>query len=395
MVTSGADPAHELPREPRLPLGPRARPGVLRVPAPPDRDPLGAEVAVEVDAAPVQPGAELRPVRVEVVDDPEIEPRGQVPVPQPLRDVDPASTRFRGCSRRRGSCEGSRSRRDGARGSGGRRGSTRGRRSIPGVLGLAGSMQRGTGRDVGGEHAMGTVRLGARVRDPARVSPPVDCLCCESSSSRARCSRSPRRLAAGLARRRRRRAGRAPGRGLPSAAAAGGLAATRFALGEPSGRAPVCAASMFPGEGPELLHMGSRPPPDAQPRLAAVGHDRLVRLLLRVIAATRRPTRGSPGGDRGPEQARGGPFGPVHATHQNGLDADVYYPRRDRQRAAAEARLADRPPAGAGSRRPLRRGRAHLVYVGPNTGFTGPADVVQVLWNHDNHLHVRIDAKTG
>jgi len=35
-----------------------------------------------------------------------------------------------------------------------------------------------------------------------------------------------------------------------------------------------------------------------------------------------------------------------------------------------------------------------LVYVGPNTGFTGPRGVVQVLWNHDNHLHVRIRATT-
>ena len=37
---------------------------------------------------------------------------------------------------------------------------------------------------------------------------------------------------------------------------------------------------------------------------------------------------------------------------------------------------------------------ARLVYVGPNTGFTGPRGIVQVLWNHDNHVHVRIRATT-
>lgn len=34
---------------------------------------------------------------------------------------------------------------------------------------------------------------------------------------------------------------------------------------------------------------------------------------------------------------------------------------------------------------------AVVVFVGPNTGLTGPEGVVQVLWNHDNHLHARFE----
>jgi hypothetical protein len=35
---------------------------------------------------------------------------------------------------------------------------------------------------------------------------------------------------------------------------------------------------------------------------------------------------------------------------------------------------------------------AELVYVGPSTPLAGPRRIVIPLWNHDNHLHVRIRA---
>jgi len=91
----------------------------------------------------------------------------------------------------------------------------------------------------------------------------------------------------------------------------------------------------------------------------------------------------------------GGDFGPRfgglgHVSHQNGLDVDVYYPRVDRR---------ERPP-----RRPDQVDRrlsqdlvdrfvaagAVRIFVGPNVGLTGPPGVVQILADHDNHLHVRI-----
>jgi murein endopeptidase len=87
---------------------------------------------------------------------------------------------------------------------------------------------------------------------------------------------------------------------------------------------------------------------------------------------------------------RGGPFGPRHVSHQNGLDVDVYYPRRDRR---------ERPPTSVHQiDAALAQGLvdlfadagAELVFVGPNTGLHGPPGVVQMLAGHDNHLHVRI-----
>jgi murein endopeptidase len=124
------------------------------------------------------------------------------------------------------------------------------------------------------------------------------------------------------------------------------------------------------------------------------GTDDLVRTVLRVV---RRYAREHPAAPRlgigDLSRPRGGYFGPKHATHQNGLDADVYYPRRDRR---------ERPPRRADQiNHRLAQdlvdlfvaAGADLIYVGPNTRLTGPPGVVQVLWNHDNHLHVRIPAQ--
>lgn len=128
------------------------------------------------------------------------------------------------------------------------------------------------------------------------------------------------------------------------------------------------------------------------------GTDRLLRFVLRVIDgyAAAHPEAPRVGiGDL--SRRRGGPFGPVHATHQNGLDADVYYPRLDRrERPPKLASQIDRRLAQDLVDRFVAAG-AELVYVGPNTGFTGPHGVVQVIWNHDNHLHVRLrpDSRYG
>jgi len=123
------------------------------------------------------------------------------------------------------------------------------------------------------------------------------------------------------------------------------------------------------------------------------GTDDLVRTLVRVL---RRYARAHPDAPRvgvgDLSRRRGGPFGPKHATHQNGLDADVYYPRLDRrERPPKRAEQIDRPLAQALVDLFVAAG-ADLIYVGPNTQLKGPPGVVQVLWNHDNHLHVRIRA---
>ena len=77
------------------------------------------------------------------------------------------------------------------------------------------------------------------------------------------------------------------------------------------------------------------------------GTARLVRVVLRVLRAHRRAFPGSPRVGVGDlSRPHGGDFGPRfgsigHASHQNGLDADIYYPRLDglEERAAKVAEI--------------------------------------------------------
>jgi murein endopeptidase len=126
------------------------------------------------------------------------------------------------------------------------------------------------------------------------------------------------------------------------------------------------------------------------------GTDRLVRRLLRVARDYRtahpRAARMAIGDLSRPH---GGDFGPRfgyigHASHQNGLDVDVYYPRADgRERAPRGAAQIDRRLSQELVDRFLAAG-ALKIFVGPNTKLTGPPGIVIPLANHDNHLHVRI-----
>jgi murein endopeptidase len=92
---------------------------------------------------------------------------------------------------------------------------------------------------------------------------------------------------------------------------------------------------------------------------------------------------------------RGGPFGARygglgHATHQSGLDVDVYYPRKDgRERAARRPAQVDRRLAQELVDRFVRVG-AVKVYVGPSLRLRGRRGVVAPLVHHDDHLHVRL-----
>jgi murein endopeptidase len=126
------------------------------------------------------------------------------------------------------------------------------------------------------------------------------------------------------------------------------------------------------------------------------GTDRLVRVVLRVAsdfhAAHPRAPRMAVGDLSRPH---GGDFGPRfgyigHASHQNGLDVDVYYPRADgRELAPPGAAQIDRELSQELVNRFLAAG-AQVIFVGPNTGLTGPPLRVQPLVQHDNHLHVRL-----
>jgi penicillin-insensitive murein endopeptidase len=128
------------------------------------------------------------------------------------------------------------------------------------------------------------------------------------------------------------------------------------------------------------------------------GTARVVRTVLAVLEdfAAAHPDAPRVGvGDL--SRSRGGDFGPRfglpgHASHQNGLDVDLYYPRRDRlEHAPRTAAQIDRRLSQDLVDRFVRAG-ARYVFVGPNTGLRGPRGVVQALPKHDNHLHVRLPA---
>jgi murein endopeptidase len=126
------------------------------------------------------------------------------------------------------------------------------------------------------------------------------------------------------------------------------------------------------------------------------GTDRLGRMVLDVARGYRAAHPHAPRMAVGDLSRRhGGDFGPRfgcigHASHQNGLDVDVYYPRADgRERAPRDASQIDRRLSQELVDRFLAAG-AVTIFVGPNTQLTGPPGVVVPLTNHDNHLHVRI-----
>ena len=129
------------------------------------------------------------------------------------------------------------------------------------------------------------------------------------------------------------------------------------------------------------------------------GTDRLVRTVLGVIEQYRLDNALAPrvgigdlsrthGGDFG---ARFGGLG--HASHQNGLDADIYYPRMDGQeRRPYKPSQVDVDLAQDLVDRFVAAG-ARVIYVGPSLGLEGPRKRVVPLVQHDDHLHVRLQLK--
>ena len=78
-----------------------------------------------------------------------------------------------------------------------------------------------------------------------------------------------------------------------------------------------------------------------------------------------------------------------HASHQNGRDIDIYYPRKDgRERPPRSVGQIDHKLAQELVDRFVKAG-AVFVFVGPHTGLHGKRGVVQILAEHDDHLHVR------
>jgi murein endopeptidase len=126
------------------------------------------------------------------------------------------------------------------------------------------------------------------------------------------------------------------------------------------------------------------------------GTERLLRTLRAVLGEYARRHPGAPPvlvGDL--SRPHGGDFGPRfggigHASHQNGLDADVYYPRLDgKLRRARRPEQVDRAAAQELVDLFVATNPAY-VFVGPSLGLRGPREIVQPLVYHDDHLHVRL-----
>ena len=162
------------------------------------------------------------------------------------------------------------------------------------------------------------------------------------------------------------------------------------AIGTPNAGALVDGVKL-PPEGRHFFTWDPERRAVRSPRWRRYATARLIRTLLRVVADFARARPKAPRvmvGDL--SRPQGGDFGAPHVSHQNGLDADIYYPRRDR-RETAPARVADIDLRLAQDLvdRFVAAG-ARFVFVGPNTPLTGPAGVVQAAPRHDNHLHVRL-----
>jgi murein endopeptidase len=166
-------------------------------------------------------------------------------------------------------------------------------------------------------------------------------------------------------------------------------------LGQPWAGRLVNGRKLPPrGEGfmtwdPILKRVGNRP-------WRRWGTERLLRKVRSVLAAYARRHPGAPPvlvGDL--SRRRGGDFGPRfggigHASHQNGLDVDIYYPRNDgRLRAPARPGQVDLPAAKELVDAFVREGAVN-VFVGPSLNLRGPAKIVSPLVHHDDHLHVRL-----
>ena len=168
-----------------------------------------------------------------------------------------------------------------------------------------------------------------------------------------------------------------------------------LAIGAPN-RGRLVNGLQLPGTGPDwvtydpILH---RVPNRPDRRWAT---DRLLAFLLYVLRAYRLANPGAPPvliGDL--SLPYGGPFGSNfgglgHASHQNGLDVDVVYPRLDRlPRPPDKVADVDRALAQDLVSRFVGAG-AQFAFVGTGVGLGGPPGVVQAIPHHNAHVHVRI-----
>ena len=150
--------------------------------------------------------------------------------------------------------------------------------------------------------------------------------------------------------------------------------------------------TQLPVEGPDWVTWN--PNTDSTPNLPGrlYGNEHTIHKLLTVLAAYRAAHPDAPRVVVGDISLRHGGRMDQHASHQNGLDVDVYYPRLDRRPSAPIATSQiDRRLAQDLLHRFVDAG-AKMIFVGYSTGLHGPSGVVVPYPNHENHMHVRFRA---
>lgn len=153
------------------------------------------------------------------------------------------------------------------------------------------------------------------------------------------------------------------------------------ALGRPH-RGRLLNGLELPASGPDWIAL--------KPRSHRWTTDRMLAYLLAVLRDFRLANPGVPQVMIGDLSRRSGGRFRGHASHQNGLDVDVYYPRLDRTlQAPGRVAHVDRVLAQDLVNRFVVAG-AQFAFVGRRLGLVGPRSVVQAIPNHNDHVHVRI-----
>ena len=148
-------------------------------------------------------------------------------------------------------------------------------------------------------------------------------------------------------------------------------------------------ATQLPVEGPDWVTWN--PNTDSRPNLPGrlYGHEHTIRTIIEVLAAYRAAHPNAPPVVVGDISFRDGGVMDQHVSHQNGLDVDLYYPRRDGWLQAPkfttqiDRRLSQDLLDG------FVAAGARMIFVGYATDLRGPRDVVIPYPNHENHMHVR------
>ena len=151
----------------------------------------------------------------------------------------------------------------------------------------------------------------------------------------------------------------------------------------------LVGGTQLPVTGPDWVTWN--PVTDSVPNLGyrLYGNEHTIRTIVSVFAAYREAHPRAPKLVVGDISFRNGGTMDEHASHQNGLDVDIYYPRLDRHLSAPIATSQiDHPLAQDLLDRFVAAG-AQMIFVGYSAGLHGRSDVVIPYPNHENHMHVR------